>query len=193
MSTGAALRDALKNNNKLWAASCCPRVSVDIGQAVYGRVMDDRSPTTLNAASSRMQMAAAIGFGGSQSETAVWHLQTAPAIHHFVLVAWYDTAAGEQCYTMFMAFEAPNPPVHGRIGYNFHEYVQNSMVPQLSKGYRDKRTVTEVMAMLSELLASDAAWGEYFQPGARDTVNSITCYKYDVISLDKAIRNVNNY
>lgn len=192
MSKGSELRDAIRANKKLWKIDTCPRVPIDVAVAVYGRAKNDINPTKLLACSSKLEIATAIGFGGAQSETAVWHFQTEP-VHHFVLVAWYDEIEREQSYSVFMAFEHPNPPVAGQLGYDFFDYVTNTMAHQLEINHKDKWSAFGLITMLNELLTQDVAWGKYFQRGVNKKVNSITYYKYDFIALDKAIANVNKY
>jgi hypothetical protein len=187
MSNGIDLINAIKANQRIRAVDNCPGVSVAISEAVYGKVKDDNNPIELRTGASEKEIAAVIGFGGANSETAVWHFMTQP-IHHFVVVPWYNHQVPQgQAYTVFMAFENQ---------YTVGQYIDNErghMQRPLVNGYRDLWTPTDLKGMLTALLTTNTAWANYFQYGHNNTVNSIACYKYDIISVDKAVANVNQY
>jgi hypothetical protein len=198
MTRGIELRDAIANNLKLRGVENCPLVPVSMSAAIYGRPKDDVNQRTLDnedkaAGATEKKIYAAMGFGGAQSETVMWHFQTAPFVHHFAVLAWYDEANQELCYSAFMAFERLKPHDPTKPGYSFAEYVDNSMVPQLPSGYPNKRNITQLTTWLKELLTDNAAWSKYFQAGVEKKIESLSCWKYDFISLDKAMANVMRY
>ncbi|MBI3230965.1 MAG: hypothetical protein HYZ45_12555 [Burkholderiales bacterium] len=177
--------NALKADVAIRAVDNCPGVPVLIGRKVYGKVQNDSNGIELEAVPSDKTFATMLGFGGANSESAVWHFATEPT-HHFVVVPWYSQQAPQgQVYAVFMAFENQ---------YTVHQYVQHApgaMGGQLATGYRDLWTFADLKAMITALLTRDTAWAEYFQHGNNHLVRKITCYKYPVISVDKAIANVN--
>jgi len=181
MSTGQELIDALKANLNVMAVNNCPGASVVISEAVYGKVKDDRNERTIDSGAARSKIESAIYFEGGNSKTAVWHFMTDP-VHHFVVIPWHKNY--RTVYTVFMAYENQ---------YTINEYVQSArghMAQSLKIGYKDTWTPYQLSTMLSDLLTTDGAWGDYFFHGNNNEVNSITYYKYDTISLTKAIANV---
>lgn len=186
MNPGEQLKDALKQNLRIQAVNNCPAASVEVGAAIYGHVQNDDSQTTLKRSATSKDLAHLIGVNGLTSQTAVWHFMTDP-IHHFVVIPWYDQSLPGWSYTLLMAYEN---------GYTIRDYIQSApgrMSRPLRRGYREAWSASELMDMLSALLNSQAAWGDYFLTGTENEVRSITCYKYKLISVTNALTNVTRY
>ncbi len=187
-NTGPELITAIATNGRITSVDNCPGVPVYIGRAVYGSIQSDTGPGTEIKISGELQkkINVAIGFGGANSETAVWHFSLEPT-HHFVVVPWYkhDPPHG-QVYTVFMAYENK---------YTVLQYINGSAsAPSTAlKGYKPVWTPSQLSTMFSELLISPTAWEEYFGNVGQNQATKIVYWKYKIISLEAAIRNVNGY
>jgi len=187
MATGPELIDAIKANDKLKAIDNCPGVPVDFGKALYGSMQNDVGN---NKIESELDVNKAIGFTGSNGETAVYHFQTKPT-HHFVVVPWYNHGANHgQVYSVFMAYEN---------NYTVDEYIRKAgRAPSGNKGYRDLWTIQQLVAMLKAIaLGSTAnkrnAWRDFFAPYDIHAATSVEYYKYPVKSLDSAMKKLTSY
>lgn len=186
--TGPDLISAILNNGKITSVNNCPGVSVQMGRAVYGTVQSDAGlgEEIRPGVNMQKQINNAIGFGGANSETAVWHFSLQPT-HHFVVVPWYkhDPPHG-RVYTVFMAYENK---------YTVQNYINGmgSAPASGGKGYKTVWTVTQLSTMFSELLTSPKAWEEYFGKVGESQATKITYWKYKIISIKTAISNVNGY
>jgi hypothetical protein len=183
MNPGKQLIDAIKAHADILRVADCPGASVAIGKAVYGGYQDDGTGREIKPGISRGDLNNIIRFDGTYAQTAVWHFATDP-VHHFVVVPWYNQSPPGWSYSVFMAYEHQ---------YTIREYIQSApgrMSQSLNKGYREEWSITEVVDMLLALLDDKKAWGKYFLHGVDNEVKSITCYKYDVISIDKALANL---
>jgi hypothetical protein len=196
MNPGVQLKNALKNKLAIGAVDNCPGASVAIGKAVYGSIQDDAHETKVTPGAARKDLVNLVWFGGTLSQTAVWHFMvlgapdpgsSRPAVHHFVVVPWYNQSPPGWSYTVFMAYEN---------SYTIRQYTQSApgnMAQALRSGYREEWSASEFADMLSDLLANPAAWGDYFLHGASKGVQSISCYKYAAISVEAALANVARY
>lgn len=183
MNPGQQLKDAIKAHQRILMVNNCPGASVAIGHAVYGNVQDDGKEKEIKPGASRRSLADIVGFDGVTSQTAVWHFATDP-VHHFVVVPWYNQSSPGWSYSVFMAYENQ---------YTIREYIQNApgrMSRALKKGYREEWSANEVVDMIFNLLGDKKAWGDYFQRDAEKEVKSIKCYKYENISVDRALANL---
>ena len=187
MATGPELIDAIKAKHKLTSVNNCPGVPVAFGHALYGSVQNDIGQTTIE---SQLDINKAIGFSGSNGETAVYHFETKPT-HHFVVVPWYDHGANHgQVYSVFMAYEQ---------NYDVDDYIKKTgKAPNGANGYRDFWTIQQLMTMLGAIaLGSDedkeAAWRDYFAPQDVHAATSMTYCKYAVKKLDTALTNIGRY
>lgn len=190
MPTGEELIAAIVGNGALMALDNCPGVPAQMSRAVYGVAQDDSGSGTVIEPGDNMQrqINSAVGFGGSNSETAVWHFLMAPVVHHFVVVPWYLHTPPQQgqVYTVFMAYENQ---------YSVGRYV-NGEAPAPANGgngYKPSWTVTQLATMFAELLTSGTAWEQYFGQVGAAQAQRITYWKYKEITLEAAIRNVGRY
>jgi len=189
MPTGADLINAIVNNQALMAVDNCPGVPTQMSLAVYGAVQDDSGPGTViqPGVDMQKQINAAIGFGGANSETAVWHFLMGPTVHHFVVIPWYREADPHgRVYTLFMAYE-------NRYAVGWYVNGTAPAPPTGGKGYKAEWSVAQLSTMFSELLTSATAWQEYFGQVGATQAQTITYWKYKVISLTSAVANVPNY
>lgn len=191
MSTGADLIQAIVNNQALMSIDNCPGVPVAFSKAVYGKVQDDvGSGTTIQpGANMQKEINTAVGFSGANSETAVWHFMvTGTAVHHFVVIPWYEYSLPNQgqVYTLNMAYENK---------YDTGDYVNGNppAPPTGGTGYKTQWTVNQLSTMFSDLLTSATAWQDYFGNVGVNQANKITYWKYKVTTIDSAVINVNNY
>lgn len=192
--TGPNLISAILGNAKLMSLDNCPAVPIQIGRAVYGSVQNDVGPGTsitlgpnINKEDMQKQINIAIGFGGANSETAVWHFYSPNPVHHFVVVPWYkhDFPHG-QVYAVFMAYEKK---------YTLQKYVQGTgSAPAIGgNGYKMAWTPSELSTMFSDLLTKGAAWQDYFGQVGEDKTVKLTYWKYKTTTLRAAIANVRRY
>lgn len=188
-NNGPDLINALVNNATLMALDNCPAVPVHVGAAVCGSIQnDDKGVALAPGKSLKDDIARLVYFSGITSETSVWHFSTGAPVHHFVVVPWYkhDYPHG-WVYTVFMAYENH---------YTVQQYVAGaggSAPAHKPGGYKPFWSATELSDMLYELLTGGSAWETYFgSVGAAKTL-SLTCYKYKVVSLVSAIRQVTSY
>lgn len=187
---GPDLIDAIVTNNTLKAVKDCPGVPFHMGRAIYGALQNDVGPGIwiTPGEGKKKQISNVIGFGGANSETAVWHFEVVEPVHHFVVVPWYrhDSPHG-QVYTVFMAWENK---------YNLEDYVRGVgvFVPASGgMGYKTAWTPSELSTMLSDLLAGGRAWQDYFGQVGAGLATTIKCWKYKTITLKSAISNVGRY
>ncbi|MDY7094130.1 MAG: hypothetical protein SX243_14265 [Acidobacteriota bacterium] len=191
MPSGDELIHEIVNTPALMGLNNCPAVPAQMSKAVYGSVQSDSGPGTVIQPGANMQkeINTAIGFSGANSETAVWHFMMGPTVHHFVVIPWYRQQSPQgQVYTLFMAYENQ---------YSVGQYV-NGTPPAApagdgTKGYKTEWSLAELSTMFSELLTSNTAWQEYFGQVGATQATTITYWKYKVISLGAAIRNVQAY
>ncbi len=188
-NTGPNLIAAIVENVKLMSVDNCPGVPVQMGKAVYGACQNDSGSGTLIKSGLNMQKQInnAIGFSGSNSDTAVWHFSLAP-VHHFVVVPWYKHESPHgQVYTVFMAYEGK---------YSLGQYVGGTggIAPAPGgKGYKAVWTVSQLSAMFSALLAGGTAWQDYFGQVGAAQATKITYWKYKTTTLKYAISIVKKY
>ena len=190
MPTGPELITAIVGKANLMSVNNCPGVPTSMGHAFYGACQDDagkgESIVPGKQADMQKQINNVIGFGGANSETAVWHFSLAP-VHHFVVVPWYkhDFPHG-QVYAVFMAYETK---------YTVDQYVKGTGVaPTLgADGYKEAWTVNQLSSMLSDLLTSGTAWQDYLGQVGAARATKITVWKYKTVTLQSAIKNVNAY
>ena len=200
VSATTLVEEIVKNSTLMRAnLNNCPAVPVEIGHALYGSTQDDvdafikkreaaKRGTTLTSSTANLEteLAKAIAFSGSNSETGLWHFLLSPT-HHFVVVPWYNHSTPNQgrVYSVFMAYENK---------YTLAEYVKKSGgTAPTTKGYRTMWTAEELTAMLKSLLKSDTAWQDYFGKVGANKAKSITYWRYKIISMDKAVNNVKKY
>ena len=186
MASGSDLIDAIVSNDRLKVINKCPAVPVDVGTAVYGKVQNDTGETKVRLNKLDSDVSTAVGFGGANSETAVWHFQLVPT-HHFVVIPWYRyTKPHGQVYSVLMAYEN---------NYTLGQYISGSgKAPATGgKGYKKAWTVTELSTMLKDLMTSHVAWQAYFGQVGQTQATKMYYYKYKVISVDKAYGNVGRY
>lgn len=187
--TGKDLINAIVKNSTLMGIDNCPGVPAQMSCAVYGSIQDDSGSGTVIKPGSGMQdsINKAVGFGGANSETAVWHFLTGSPVHHFVVVPWYQHESPQSwVYTVFMAYEDK---------YSLGEYVEGKAPAPATggKGYKTVWTVSQLSTMLSDLLTRKEAWEEYFGKVGPAQATKLTYWKYKVKGLDAAVSNVEKY
>lgn len=177
--TGPELIDAILGKATLMALDNCPGVPAELGRAVYGTYQDDSGP---GLPPDNLDLA--VNFSGSSAQTAVWHFASDNPVHHFVVVPWITVADPRVVYTTLMAYENR---------YTLGNYVAGAgNAPGAPNGYGHK-SQAEFRQMLNALQSEDAAWQTYFgQVGAARTTG-LKYWKYNNISLSKAIKNVGKY
>lgn len=183
MNRGKEMIDAIKVHPHVSEVKNCPDTSFRIGQMIYGSTQDDDTEIELDAGISRQKLIELFLVSVKQDQTQVWHFMTTP-VHHFVVIPWYNQSPPGWSYTVFMAFEGK---------YVLREYLQNArgnMSQTLKNGYKDEWTVSELADMFINLRTKDTAWGDYFEHGQSKSIAKIIYYKYDVITLEKALANV---
>ncbi len=188
-NTGLDLINAIVANPILMGLDNCPAVPAQMSCAVYGSVQDDSGSGThiQNNSSMQKDINIAVGFGGANSETAVWHFLLTP-VHHFVVIPWYKSNVPQgQVYTVFMAYENK---------YSVGQYVNGTggIAPTPGgKGYKTEWSVSQLSTMFSDLLTKSTAWEEYFGKVGQAQATKITYWKYKITTLTSAITNVNAY
>ncbi len=195
-NTGLDLINAIVANQTLMGLDNCPGVSAQMSCAVYGSVQDDSGKGTdiQNNSSMQKDINIAVGFGGANSETAVWHflVTSSSPIHHFVVVPWYKSNIPQgQVYTVFMAYE-----INATNKYSVGDYVHgtgNFAPAPGGTGYKTEWSVNQLSTMLSDLLTSPTAWQNYFGNVGAAQATKITYWKYKITTLTSAISNVNAY
>src|SRR5690606_24987627 len=113
-----------------------------MGYAVYASVQSDKGNNQIKDISKDQDIIRMIAFGGSPSDTAVWHFSSDSPVHHFVVMPWYSqTAPIGVVYTVFMAYENK---------YNFEQYVDGvgGIAPTGTHGYKTVWTLDELKIML---------------------------------------------
>lgn len=184
--TGIDLITAITGNATLMGINNCPGVPVQMGYAVYASAQSDKGTDQIKSSSTDKDIGRIIAFGGSPSDTAVWHFSSDSPVHHFVVMPWYrHTAPMGIVYTVFMAYENK---------YDLEKYVKgNGLAPTGAHGYKTARTFDELKTMLHDLVTSNTAWQDYFgQVGPARTM-SLNCYKYSTLRVSTAITNVRRY
>lgn len=187
-NTGVDLIAAILQNPTIRALDNCPGVPTTIGRAVYGTYQNDTGMAEIKSGPDMQKhINQAIGFSGSNAETAVWHFSSESPVHHFVVVPWYkhDNPHG-RVYAVFMAYE-------GR--YTLQNYTNGTggIAPTGGYGYQAARTPTELATMLSDLLTSGQAWEHYFGRVGPARTMKLKYWKYKVVSLTSAITNVRRF
>ncbi len=140
-------------------------------------------------------IANAIAFGQANSETEVWHFLVSEtgiktAVHHFVVIPWYNDIARYTSYTIYMAYEKSD----FFLGYSLNDYINKiNSSPRGEKGYKLSRTAKEMSEMLYELLYEDDSWELYFGQGGGNKANKIKYWKYRTIPIMTTIFNAEKY
>ncbi|HEX7687885.1 MAG TPA: hypothetical protein VF453_09270 [Burkholderiaceae bacterium] len=186
MSAIDDLRNALISHPAIKAVKDCPQVSVAVGQAMYGKIQSDGKGEVVKADASDGALARLLGFGGAPEDTTLWHFCTGPAVHHFVVIPAQNDER-QWRYLVLMAYEKTDGP-GGNPGYSVKQYVERTC--NLSAGYKDSWTSSDLVVMLRALFSDRTTWGRYFLNGKDTEVKEITCYKYPGISVKKALQNL---
>lgn len=190
--TGPALIATIVNKANLMLVNNCPGVPAEMGRAFYNAYQNDTGLIDITGGNVQKKISEVVGFGGSNSETAVWHFELTP-VHHFVVVPWYNHDAPHgQVYTVFMAYENYYSLGQYINGINVVRNVNRPPLPG-GDGYKLAWTVTELSTMLSDLLTDGGAWQRYFGQVGAAQATEMHCWKYKTITLRTAIANVNRY